>query len=268
MTASPGCLSSPSPMEENAAETGVDGAVDGGPAWDLRDAAWAACFEAGLYALFFNVNRILLGAGWLFVRIGLEGAGRLFALMGAGYPVALWALSRAFSGPIVAWRASREFKVSVREFGVRKPGGGIRWVLLFTAALAVVYVGGGALLFYCARDFVRAHLLPVSAVNMMGFRWAAVAYCFAAPVGEEVIYRGILYPPLRERLGVWKAILVSAAIFAVMHNILSLSLFVPITQFAGGLIFAYAYEKSGSLIYPMIYHACGNGLLFIAYALA
>ena len=235
--------------------------------WDLRDAAWAACFEAGLFALFFNVNRILLGAGWLFVRVGLEGAGRLFALMGAGYPVALWALARAFSGPIVAWRASSEFKVSVREFGVRKPKGGIRWVVLLTAALAVVYVGGGALLFYLKRDWAL-RLTPGNVIEKMGFTWAAVAFCFSAPVGEEVIYRGILYPPLREKYGATKAILISAVIFAAMHPILAMRPILPITQFVGGLIFAYAYEKSGSLLYPMIYHACGNGLLFLACALA
>ncbi len=235
-------------MGENASGTGEHGAAPAGPgAWDIRDAAWAACFEAGLYALFFNMPRFF---GWA----------------GLGYPVALWALSRAFSGPVVAWRASREFNVPVRKFGVRRPGGGVLWVILFTAALALVYVGGGAILFYYRRGWALA-FTPGGAIDMMGFRWAAVAYCFSAPVGEEVIYRGIFYPPLRRRFGIWPAVLISAAIFAVMHNILSLTLFLPVTQFIGGLIFAYAYEKSKSLLYPMVYHACGNGLLFLAYAL-
>ena len=235
--------------------------------WNLRDAAWAACFEAGLFALFFNVNRILFGTSWLFTRAGLEVVGRLFAWLGAGYPPVLWALSRTFSGTIVAWRASREFKVSVREFGARKPRGGVKWAVVFTSALALVYLGGGALLFYCRRDWALL-LTPSEAIRSMGFRWAAVAFCLSAPVGEEVIYRGILYPALREKFGAAKAILISAAIFAVMHNILAMRLFPPVSQFIGGLIFAYAYEKSNSLVYPVVYHACGNGLLFVAYALA
>ena len=235
--------------------------------WNIRDAAWAACFEAGLFALFFNVSRILIGAGGLITRAGLEALGWFFVRMGAGYPLVLWALSRAFSGTIVAWRASVEFKVPVREFGVQRPRGGVRWAAAFTAALAAAYIGGGALLFYLKRDWALA-LTPRDAIRNMGLGWAAVAFCFSAPVGEEVIYRGILYPALREKFGAAKAILISAAIFAVMHNILAMRLFPPVTQFAGGLIFAYAYEKSNSLVYPVIYHACGNGLLFVAYALA
>lgn len=266
LTAGPRRLSSSFSMGNDGLGTDPREAARADRAWNLRDAAWAACFEAGLFALFFNTSTLLLWAGKLFGWLGLEAAGGLFGRMGAGYPVALWAFSRAFSGPIVAWRASREFGVPLREFGVRKPRGGVRWVVLFTAALALVYVGGGALLFYCRRDWALL-LTPREAIGKMGFTWAAVAFCFSAPVGEEVIYRGILYPPLREKFGVAKAVLISAAIFAVMHNVLSLSLFLPVTQFAGGLIFAYAYEKSGSLVYPMIYHACGNGLLFIAFAL-
>ena len=232
--------------------------------WSIRDAVWALCLEAGLFALLFNVNTILGRLGVVVERTGPGSVGRLMVSAGAAYPIALIALSRAFSGPVVAWRAASEFGVSVREFGVRKPDMSLRWGFLFTVGLAAVYLGGGTLLLYLRPSWAAA-LAPRAAIRGMGLHWAVVAFCISAPIGEEVIYRGILYPSLRNRLGVWKAMLLSAAVFAVMHNILSVSLFLPVTQFAGGLILAYAYEKSNSLLLPVVYHACGNSLLFLAH---
>lgn len=234
--------------------------------WGIREAAWAICLEAGLFALLFNVGGILTLMGRLAARTGLDDGGRILAAAGAAYPVFLPALSRGFSGLFVAWLASREFGVTLSEFGVRKPRGGILWFILFSLLLAAFYTGGGFLLLHLRPSLV-AGLAPRQAIERMGFLWAMVAFCASAPIGEEIIYRGILYRPLRERLGPWKAILISAAVFAVAHNVLSFSLFIPVTQFIGGLILAYAYEKSNSLLFPIVYHACGNALLFALYVM-
>lgn len=230
-------------------------------AWNIRDAAWAVCLELGLFALLCNITYLFTGL--------VDTVRGLPWNTHAGVstsPVPLAATARAISGLAVAWLATRLFRVSWSAFGIKRPSSGILWPIGFTAAIAFAYVGGGALLLYQAPDFVES-LTPRSAISTMGFWWVLTGFCIAAPIGEEVIYRGILYKPLRNRLGVWKAIVISAAVFAVMHNLLSFTLFLPWTQFAGGLIFAYAYEKTDSLLYPVLYHACGNALLFVAYAL-
>lgn len=44
-----------------------------------------------------------------------------------------------------------------------------------------------------------------------------LATCILTPVLEELLYRGIVYQRLREWLGVWPAVLISALIFGGMH---------------------------------------------------
>ncbi len=80
---------------------------------------------------------------------------------------------------------------------------------------------------------------------------------FVAVVGpaiEEIFFRGFAYKGLRERLGVRRAMIGSAAIFAALH--MNLVAFFPI--FLLGLYLAYLYEKSGSLVPSMTVHMVHN----------
>lgn len=78
------------------------------------------------------------------------------------------------------------------------------------------------------------------------------------PVLEEIWFRGLLYPPLRERWGRWITIVVLSLLFAFAHS----NKF-PINQFFGGLIFAWAFEKRRTLVAPMLLHILGNGALAV-----
>lgn len=234
--------------------------------WDIREAAWVVCIYSGFSALFFNVPALLRLAGHLAGWLRLPGLAGSFDALAGAYPAALQALAPALAGALAAWLASRTLRVPLAEFGVRKPVASVKWLVLFSGLLCVLYGGGTALLLLLARPLAM-RLAPTWAIAEFGLGWALILYCLAAPLGEELVFRGILYPPLRERIGAPLGILVSAIVFALMHNLLSLSLSPPLTQFAGGLVMAYAYEKSGALLYPVVYHACGNGLLFAGYLL-
>jgi len=78
-----------------------------------------------------------------------------------------------------------------------------------------------------------------------------------APVAEELCFRGILYSFFR-RWGIIAAVLASTAIFVGLHSIHG----IPLTQIAGGLVFAMAYETSGNLMVPIIIHCTGNLAIF------
>ncbi len=75
----------------------------------------------------------------------------------------------------------------------------------------------------------------------------------AAPIIEEFAFRKVIFSLFRE-YGFCVAAVVSAAMFSLMHQ--------NFTQFAftffAGLIFAYAYERSGKLIYPILLHMLNN----------
>lgn len=81
---------------------------------------------------------------------------------------------------------------------------------------------------------------------------------FFFPVYEEIWFRGLLYTPLRREWGPWPVIILLSLLFAFSH-----SNAVPINQFFGGLIFAWAFERTRSLVAPILLHIAGNSALAV-----
>ncbi|MBX9571129.1 MAG: CPBP family intramembrane metalloprotease [Candidatus Obscuribacterales bacterium] len=77
----------------------------------------------------------------------------------------------------------------------------------------------------------------------------------AAPFFEEVIFRGFLYSSLKTRWGIFPAILISAFVFAFIHFDKGGALML----FALGPVLAVSYERTRSLLPPMIAHGLWNG---------
>jgi membrane protease YdiL (CAAX protease family) len=84
----------------------------------------------------------------------------------------------------------------------------------------------------------------------------------AAPVSEEVCFRGMLFGGLRERLPRWAAALISAAIFGALHAVTGLSAVPPLIAF--GLILALLYEKTGSIVPGILLHVLNNSVALAA----
>ncbi|MDI6761200.1 MAG: CPBP family intramembrane metalloprotease [Candidatus Brocadiaceae bacterium] len=74
------------------------------------------------------------------------------------------------------------------------------------------------------------------------------------PFTEEILFRGFLQPALREAVGAWKAILLSAFLFASVH----LNVYVFLQIFLLGLVLAYLFEKTGTLLSPIFIHMLHN----------
>ncbi len=78
------------------------------------------------------------------------------------------------------------------------------------------------------------------------------------PVAEEILFRGVVYGFLR-KWGVVFALFSSTLLFAGLHGLASGA---PLTQIAGGLLFAVSYEKEENLMSPIVIHVLGNGAIF------
>lgn len=76
----------------------------------------------------------------------------------------------------------------------------------------------------------------------------------AAPVGEELFFRGLLFGGLRRSLPFWAAALISSLVFAVVHVYV---LLMPLL-FLVGFGLAYIYERNGSLVTSIAAHAAFN----------
>ena len=75
------------------------------------------------------------------------------------------------------------------------------------------------------------------------------------PVFEEIVFRGLLFATLRRRFGTGLAAGLSAAIFAIAHGYGVLGF---AAVFWSGLLWAFAYERTGSLLPSIAAHAADN----------
>jgi hypothetical protein len=100
---------------------------------------------------------------------------------------------------------------------------------------------------------------PILPVVLDGRDGVAMAVFFgtaaiAAPVFEEIIFRGFLLPSLTRYLPVWGAIGASALLFAVAH--LNVSEVLPLATL--GAVLGFVYTRSRNLLAPMLLHSLWN----------
>ncbi len=85
----------------------------------------------------------------------------------------------------------------------------------------------------------------------------AIALVVAAPLMEELLFRGFLFPGYaRSRLGPWGAILLTSAGWAVMH--VQYEAFYIVHIFLLGCAFGWLRWRSGSTLLTVILHAIVN----------
>ena len=96
--------------------------------------------------------------------------------------------------------------------------------------------------------------LPTLAVSLM-------EYVLFAPIFEELAFRGLLFSVLRRRFHWWPAATLSAALFALAHGY---GLIGFLSVFWSGVIWAWAYERTGSLWPGIIGHAANNLLVCLS----
>jgi hypothetical protein len=138
------------------------------------------------------------------------------------------------------------------------------WLALALVAMAAVdallWLGGHE----AVPQFMREAYLSAGVPALF---WLAVVV--AAPLFEELLFRGFLFAGLRRaRPGAGGAILVSAVAWSAIHT-----QYEPVhlaAVFAGGLLLGVARERSGSTVVAILIHALWNlaALLETHYALA
>jgi membrane protease YdiL (CAAX protease family) len=90
-----------------------------------------------------------------------------------------------------------------------------------------------------------------------------LAASVVAPIVEETFFRGALYSAFRTRTGVWPSVLLTSAVFAVIHPLPGG--FLPIFTLA--CVLALLRERSGSLLPGIVCHCVYNTAVLIATSL-
>jgi len=81
-----------------------------------------------------------------------------------------------------------------------------------------------------------------------------------APIKEEMLFRGLIYPPLRQAYGRGKGILLAGLFFATLH--LEIIRFLPL--FLGGIVLTWLYERASSIWPVIVAHGTWNILMAVA----
>jgi membrane protease YdiL (CAAX protease family) len=92
-----------------------------------------------------------------------------------------------------------------------------------------------------------------------GFGLVLAAGALVAPFTEELFLRGIIFRGYLLAKGPVVAYGMSSALFAVLH--LNLPAFLPL--FVIGLVLAWLYQRTGSLVPCIVAHGVNNGMAFL-----
>ncbi len=135
-----------------------------------------------------------------------------------------------------------------------------RWNPLTAAACAVTSIGLG---------LIVTKLIDASGIRGVFSRYAQISensyenqnqvllvICVGilASLGEELVFRGLIYQRAKSYFGVGWAVGISAALFGVYHGNIVQLLYATVL----GILFAVLYEKTGTLAAPVTAHIATN----------
>ena len=213
-----------------------------------------------LYLIIFIVVQIIImyaGAG---IWAGIKGEGYQATLQAAstGGNAILTALVSAFSSVItLVIFLKTKWTPLTRGYLLSKPWGTLLWVALFSLGtiipLSFLYEQLGIEMDENTQQVIT---------SMMKEPWGYVAVGILAPLAEEVVFRGAI---LRTLLGImskknhWVAIMISAAIFGIVHA--NLAQF--INALLMGLLLGWMYYRTGSLVPGILLHWINNTMAYV-----
>jgi len=232
------------PDELPPAEDASDASL---PPWGTGDIVW------GVFAVLLAVP-VIVGVGAALI-------------VGADVDKAIVAM--ALSAVLESVVAGAAWWFSVRKYGLRWADLGFRWAprgrsffIVAGGVVAGLAIAGGYGAIVEALGLEES--LPTTPLfddesSTTVVALGATLAVLAAPLAEEVFFRGFVFGGLRGRIGVRFAALISAALFMVAH--VNPAVFVPI--FLIGLLLTWVYAKTGSLWYPILVHLGYNGLVVL-----
>jgi membrane protease YdiL (CAAX protease family) len=208
---------------------------------------------------FFFVGQVVLP-----VVLGSLGLG-LANLSSRGRAIysMVYYLLMASGGIAVLWWSLRPFRpIPEGMFRIKLSGRGFLWglggyfvalplMLLVSLLNQQIWQGQGG-----SNPLLQTVLEEQDPVALLVFFLTAAV---AAPLFEEVLFRGFLLPSLTRVLPVWGAIVLSSFVFAAAH--LSLSEVLPLTVL--GMILGLVYTRSRNLLSPMVLHSAWNSVTML-----
>lgn len=205
--------------------------------WTARDAWLGLALFLGLSIITTTIFLLLM---WIFsVELSME----IMLIIGeVMFVVPIW------------WFANRKYGAGWGALGVR----GFKWTNIavgFGLVLAVTVVTGfySAIIQELFDSPIQPDLEPVA--EDMALPWLLIVMAvIVAPLVEEFFFRGFVFAGFRRKYGWQRAAIFSSVLFAVGH----LQPYAILPLFLLGYVFAYLYQRSGSIWPGILMHFIVN----------
>ncbi len=217
-------------------------------------------WDVVLYMITFIVVQTAVtyvGAGiWAMVK--QEGYMEVLRTIVSGENAILLALTSVFSSVITAITFLKlNWTPIARNYLQSKPWASLTWVALFTLGLIIPleYV----------NEQLGIKMNPEAEqlfAALMKEPWGYVAVGILAPLAEEIVFRGAILRTLLAMMSKkyhWVAIMISAALFGLMHG--NLAQFVNALLI--GLLLGWMYYRTKSIVPGILMHWVNNTMAYI-----
>jgi membrane protease YdiL (CAAX protease family) len=187
--------------------------------------------------------------------IGHEEGGDLTTFGNVGVQVATALGFLLVPLAVVSWRGAADFREVLARLGVRR---------FKLSAFGWMAAAAGAYLLF-AMLYSLLIVEPKQEDIAEGFGALPVQILLiviAAPISEELCFRGLLFGGLRERLPRVVAALLAGVIFGALHALTGLTAVPPLIAF--GFVLCLLYEKTGSIVPAILLHMLNNSVALLA----
>jgi membrane protease YdiL (CAAX protease family) len=157
---------------------------------------------------------------------------------------------------IAAPRGAATVREILRRLGLRrfKPSTALKWTAAAIGAYLLFAFVYSALIVVPEQEDIADGFGPIPIQILL--------IVIAAPISEEVCFRGMLYGGLRERLPPLGAALIAGLIFGGLHALTGVTAVPPLIFF--GFVLALLYEKTGSIWPCILLHMLNNSVALLA----
>jgi membrane protease YdiL (CAAX protease family) len=156
---------------------------------------------------------------------------------------------------IAATRGAAGMREILRRLGARpfRPLLALKWMGAAVGVYLIFIIAYGSLIVEPHQEDIAEALGPVAAQVLL--------IVIAAPISEEVCFRGMLYGGLRERLPRIPAAIVGGLIFGGLHAVTGITAVPPLIVF--GTLLCLLYERTGSIIPGILLHMLNNSVALL-----
>ncbi len=216
------------------------------PAWNVSQALF----------LIVLVNLLEFSFGWLSTQKNLDTLPGFMRFVEIGLGESILYLAAILL-------LLRVMKRSYKDLGL----GPVRWFYILISILVGIFLFLGIGLLGNLLTYLLGTPAPQSFTLVLQgakYTWQLpillILGGIVAPLKEEILFRGLFYPPLRRAYGRVMGILLTGIFFAALH--FDLVRFVPLL--IGGIVLTWLYERSSSLWPSIVAHGTWNVLMALA----